>query len=83
LIPILIRCGTDEKYEKHRTVNVCAEIRTEHVWNTSEDVTAAPILSVKMYLNRRGEEGGDWVHLIQDRGQRRALVNTVRSLAVA
>jgi hypothetical protein len=37
---------------------------------------------VGMDLREIGWEGVDWMHLAQDRGQWRALVNTVMSLQV-
>jgi hypothetical protein len=36
----------------------------------------------KMYLRDIGWGGVDWIHLSQDRGQRRAFVNTVMNLRV-
>jgi len=37
---------------------------------------------IRMYLRKRGWEGGDWIHLGQDRDQRQTVVNTVMNLRV-
>jgi hypothetical protein len=37
---------------------------------------------IRMYLKETGWEGMDWIHLAQDRDQRRALVNMVINLRV-
>jgi hypothetical protein len=38
--------------------------------------------NIKMDLGEIGWDGGDWIELAQDRGQWRALVNTVMNLRV-
>jgi hypothetical protein len=38
--------------------------------------------NIRMGLREIGWEGVDWIHLIQDRDQRRAVVNTVMNLRV-
>jgi hypothetical protein len=38
--------------------------------------------NIKIYLREIGWDGVDWIDLAQDRGQWRALVNTVMSLRV-
>jgi hypothetical protein len=38
--------------------------------------------NIRMYLMEIGWKSVDWVHLAQDRDQRRALVNTVMNLRV-
>jgi hypothetical protein len=38
--------------------------------------------NIKMYLRETGWDGRDWVHLVQDRDQWRALVNAVMNLRV-
>jgi len=38
--------------------------------------------NIKMYLKERGCEYVDWIHLIQDKAQGQALVNTVNNLWV-
>jgi hypothetical protein len=37
---------------------------------------------IRMDLREIGWEGVDWIHLAQDRGQWRAVVNTVMNLRV-
>jgi hypothetical protein len=39
--------------------------------------------NIKMYLREIGWDGTDWTDLSQDRGQWRALVNTVLNLRVS
>jgi transposase len=46
--------------------------RTRHRW----------VDNIKMNLAEIGRDGGDWIELAQDRGQWRALVNTVINLRV-
>jgi hypothetical protein len=38
--------------------------------------------NIKINLRKIGWSGMDWIHLVQDRVQRRALVNTVMNLRV-
>jgi len=39
--------------------------------------------NIKMDLGERGLEGLDWIHLAQDRDQRRVVANTIMNLRVA
>jgi hypothetical protein len=38
--------------------------------------------NIKMYLREIGLDGMHWIEVVQDRDQRRALVNTVMNLLV-
>jgi hypothetical protein len=38
--------------------------------------------NIKMDLREKGWESVDWIHLVEDRGQWRALVNTVTNFRV-
>jgi hypothetical protein len=38
--------------------------------------------NIKMYLREIGWGGMDWIHLVQDRDQWRALVSTIMNLRV-
>jgi hypothetical protein len=38
--------------------------------------------NIRMYLRERAWEGVDWMHLCQDKDQRRAVMNTVMNLRV-
>jgi hypothetical protein len=38
--------------------------------------------NIKMDLRETGWDGVDWIHMAQDKDQRRALVNTVLNLRV-
>jgi hypothetical protein len=39
-------------------------------------------VNIRMYVREIGWEGVDWIQLVQDRDQGRAVVNTVRNLRV-
>jgi hypothetical protein len=39
--------------------------------------------NIKMALRETGWDGMDWIDLVQDRDQRRALVNTVMNIPVS
>jgi hypothetical protein len=39
--------------------------------------------NTKMALTETGWDDMDWIHLTQDRGQQRTLVNTVMNLSVS
>jgi hypothetical protein len=38
--------------------------------------------NIKMNLKEIGRKGVDWIHLVQDRGHSRDLVNTVMNLSI-
>jgi hypothetical protein len=38
--------------------------------------------NINIYLEEIGSEGVNWIHLVQDRVQRRALLNTIMDLRI-